>query len=109
MRRALRRSWSKSSAQQWTADNPALGQCNVTALLIHEVYGGELLKTPLPDGIHYYNRVHGERIDFTASQFDAGLAYADISTNRLEVERGASDEEYKALKSAFLKCIGTKC
>jgi hypothetical protein len=30
---ALFKAWSLSTASQWTADNPAAGQCNVTALL----------------------------------------------------------------------------
>lgn len=30
---ALRKAWSLSTASQWTADNPAARQCNVTALL----------------------------------------------------------------------------
>ena len=89
-------------------DNPALGQCNVTALLIHEMYGGELLKTLLPGSDHYYNRVNGERIDLTSSQFDKPIVYADISTNRREVERGVTNEEYKALRSAFVKHTGMK-
>src|SRR5438105_11982 len=41
--RALRLSWSPETARQWTAENPAAGQCNVTALLVHELFGGELL------------------------------------------------------------------
>jgi hypothetical protein len=47
---ALRKAWSLATASQWTADNPAAGQCNVTALLVHELFGGDLLKTPLPAG-----------------------------------------------------------
>lgn len=67
--RALHKSWSLATARQWTAENPAAGQCNVTALLVHELFGGELLKTRLPEGDHFYNRVDGQRYDFTESQF----------------------------------------
>jgi hypothetical protein len=35
-------SWSLKTSGQWLADNPARGQCNVTALLINEVFGGEI-------------------------------------------------------------------
>ena len=87
-------------------DNPALGQCNVTALLVHELYGGELLKTPVADGDHYYNRIDGERIDLTSSQFEEPIAYVDDSAARSEVERGVSDAEYEALKSAFVTHAG---
>lgn len=50
---ALRKAWSLATASQWTASNPAAGQCNVTSLLIHELFGGELLRTPLPAGDHF--------------------------------------------------------
>lgn len=58
---ALRKAWSLQTASQWTPDNPAAGQCNVTALLIHDLFGGDLLKTPLPAGDHFYNRIGGVR------------------------------------------------
>jgi hypothetical protein len=45
---ALLHSWSLEASRQWLASNPARGQCNVTALLINEFFGGEVLKTPLP-------------------------------------------------------------
>ena len=60
---ALRASWSSESASQWTANNPAKGQCNVTALLIDELCGGEILKTVLPGGNHIYNQIDGVRVD----------------------------------------------
>jgi hypothetical protein len=70
---ALRQSWSLKTSGMWTAANPARGQCNVTALLVEELFGGETLKTPLPEGDHFYNRIDGWRVDLTASQFDAPI------------------------------------
>jgi hypothetical protein len=89
---ALRKAWSLSTASQWTANNPAAGQCNVTSRLIHELFGGDLLKTPLPAGHDFYNRIGGRRYDFTASQFDRPIAYMDVPTTRADAERGASDQ-----------------
>ena len=54
---ALQQSWSRATAGQWTEEHPAAGQCNVTALLVHELFGGELLKTQLSAGDHFYNRM----------------------------------------------------
>ena len=87
---ALRKSWSLQSARQWTAEKPAYGQCNVTALAIEQVFGGDILKTPLPEGDHYYNRIDGGRFDFTASQFDHPIDYADILSSRQDAARGAT-------------------
>ena len=98
---ALRNSWSLSSARQWTAENPAAGQCNVTALLVHELFGGELLKTPLPEGDHFYNRIGGLRYDFTESQFREPVTYADLPVSRTEVGRGATAAELEALRAVF--------
>jgi hypothetical protein len=101
VQRALRKAWSLSTASQWTADNPAAGQCNVTSLLVHELFGGELLKTPLPAGDHFYNWIEGKRYDFTASQFDRPIAYIDVPTDRADAELGATEDELVELRAAF--------
>ena len=98
---ALRKAWSLSTSGKWTADNPAAGQCNVTALLIHELFGGDLLKTPLPAGDHYYNRIEGRRYDFTASQFDQPVTYMDLLTDRADAEQGATRDQLSELRAAF--------
>lgn len=98
---ALRKAWSLSTASQWTADNPAAGQCNVTSLLIHELFGGELLRTPLPAGDHFYNRIEGRRYDFTARQFDQPIVYVDLPTSRADAERGATSDQLAELRAAF--------
>ncbi|MDD1530328.1 hypothetical protein C7U92_00670 [Bradyrhizobium sp. WBOS7] len=101
VQRTLCRAWSLATARQWTASNPAAGQCNVTALLVHELFGGDLLKTPLPAGDHFYNRIEGERYDFTASQFDQPIAYVDLAASRADAERGATAREVAELRTAF--------
>ena len=100
---ALLGSWSIATSGNWLPDNPARGQCNVTALLINELFGGEILKTPLPDGDHFYNRIGGERIDLTASQFDAPVNYLDLVSSRDEALAGTSPAKYESLRSAFAK------
>ena len=101
VQRALRKSWSLVTASQWTEDNPAAGQCNVTSLLIHDLFGGDLLKTPLPAGDHFYNRIGGKRYDFTASQFDQPIAYMDLATDRADAEQGATSAQLAELRAAF--------
>lgn len=101
VQRALRKAWSLSTASKWTANNPAAGQCNVTSLLIHDLFGGELLKTPLPAGDHFYNRIGGRRYDFTASQFDQPIVYMDLPANRVDAEQGATHDELAELRAAF--------
>jgi hypothetical protein len=104
--RALRKSWSTDTAQQWSKQRPAAGQCNVTALLVHDLFGGELLKAGLPGGDHFYNRIDGVRYDFSAGQFDAAIGYADTIAARTDAERGATSAELLALRSAFMRYFG---
>jgi len=101
MQSALRKSWSLATAREWTPDNPAAGQCNVTAILVHELFGGDLLKTPLPIGDHFYNRIAGRRYDFTESQFTQPITYVDLPATRAGAERGATNAELAALRAAF--------
>ncbi|WP_298356864.1 hypothetical protein [uncultured Litoreibacter sp.] len=100
---ALMRAWSLESAGQWTAENPAAGQCNVTALLVSELFGGRILATPVQGGLHFYNSVRGETIDFTASQFEHPINYEDLSAEQDEVRSGIAEREYEALKIRFLQ------
>ncbi|MBI1363082.1 MAG: hypothetical protein GC134_03780 [Proteobacteria bacterium] len=62
----------------WTPENPAYGQCAVTALLVQDLCGGEIVwaEAVLPDGSkvsHYFNRLDGgEELDVTRGQFPEG-------------------------------------
>jgi hypothetical protein len=103
----LLQSWSGSSSGQWLAANPARGQCNVTALLVNEYFGGEILKTPLLEGDHFYNRIDGKRVDLTKSQFAAPIAYLDLASDRVEALAGTSTAQYDALKAAFSRHFAT--
>jgi hypothetical protein len=104
---ALRKSWSIDTSKQWTAENPAAGQCNVTALLVFDAFGGEILKTILPEGDHFYNRIDGVRYDFTESQFEQPIAYVDIPTDRRDAERGTTKLQLAALNKAFQDHFGS--
>jgi len=63
------------SSAQGSPENPARGQCNVTALVVCDRVGGEILKTPVGDDWHFYNRVAGTVYDLTAEQFAVPPAY----------------------------------
>lgn len=73
----IRKCWCKETSadmQNWTEENPAWGQCAVTALVVNDYFGGKLLwaEAELPDGIkisHYFNEINGYQVDFTSCQF----------------------------------------
>jgi len=99
LRDALETAWSIDSSTRWTKDVPARGQCGVTALVVQDLFGGDILKTPTAQGTHFYNRVGGHRVDLTASQFDAPVAYEDRPASRAEALADTSPAQYDALRS----------
>ena len=114
IRAALHTAWSRETAVQWTPENPASGQCNVTAAVIQDVFGGEIQRTRVEDIWHYYNRIDGRRIDFTDSQFtapDARFAapdvYADEPSDKAAAMAGIPQREYDALMSALVAVLAT--
>ena len=72
---ALKRSWNKKTCyppikKQWTKENPALGQCAVTALIVQDFFGGEILFCKHQN--HFWNQMPDSdktHIDLTRSQF----------------------------------------
>ena len=93
----LAHAWSAETSSLWSADNPARGQCSVTAIAVQRLCGGDILKTEASVGTHFYNRIHGERRDFTASQFDAPIAYADLPSDAAEAMADTSPAQLAAL------------
>jgi hypothetical protein len=97
---ALKKSWNLKSSSLWREDNPALGNCGVTALVVQGLLGGDILKTKYGNIWHYYNFIDGKQMDFTASQFDAPIAYDDLPSNREEAFTDTNSEQYSYLNEA---------
>ncbi|MDN4494350.1 YunG family protein [Ureibacillus aquaedulcis] len=104
--KALSTSWSIQSSSKWSMENPAKGQCGVTALVVNDLLGGEILKTILPDGWHFYNCIDGRRYDFTSSQFKELIAYSDIPSHREEAYADTNEKQYNHLKESVFKNLG---
>lgn len=83
----IKKSWSEetcypSSREEWKIENPALGQCAITALIVNDVFGGKIMRCMVGTMSHYYNFVDEEVIDLTASQFkDININY-DLGEER---------------------------
>ncbi len=81
---ALRASWcletcDDSDRHFWSADNPVRGQCGATALVVHDLLGGDLLVADVfyadgaRQGHHWWNRLpDGRELDLTREQFGPG-------------------------------------
>jgi hypothetical protein len=99
LRQRLRQAWSAattSDPQNWRADNPAWGQCAVTACVVQDELGGEIVwaEAGLPDGqkiSHYFNLIDGEEVDFTREQFPAGTV---VPAGQPKTKQYATTREY---------------
>ena len=105
LEKALLNSWSFKSSSKWSADNPAKGQCGVTALVVNNLLGGKIKKTKLHAGWHFYNVIEGKRYDFTASQFKEHIVYMDIDSNREDAYSDTNNIQYNYLKQAILNYL----
>lgn len=95
----LTAAWSAETSSRWRPDNPAAGQCSVTALVVQDMLGGDILKTRTPGGTHFYNRIGGIKWDFTISQFDRPIPFEDLPSSREEAMADTSSAQYEALKT----------
>lgn len=99
--RTLRMCWSERTSKQWSAGNPAAGQCSVTALVVQDHFGGRILKTRIGDAYHFYNEIGGSVHDLTSSQFEQEVTYMDLQSTRREAAADCSPGEYEELKRLF--------
>jgi hypothetical protein len=85
---AIRAAWGRDTSadpEEWSELNPARGKCAVTALLVRELLGGEILvANVLRDGRrverHAWNRFpSGPTLDLTREQFVNGERFGEPS------------------------------
>ncbi|MBS3139912.1 hypothetical protein J4479_02820 [Candidatus Woesearchaeota archaeon] len=109
---AIRNSWCKetSSTPEWSPQNPARGQCAVTACVFQDYVGGEVVwfKAKLPDNTeesHYFNRVNGTEYDLTRLQFPVGTVLGQgaermpgITTRGHALSHEPTRERYETLR-----------
>ncbi|WP_228973187.1 hypothetical protein [Streptomyces sp. DH12] len=81
--RALRSVWAADTCSpddqaDWRPDNPAWGHCDITALVVNDVFGGDLVVGEVfldgsQHGFHWWNRLAGGvELDLTREQFTCG-------------------------------------
>ena len=70
----LLKSWSKETCspglrENWSPENPSLGQCAITAMLVYYLCGGKIMRCMASTGSHYYNMIDDKIVDLTVEQF----------------------------------------
>lgn len=99
----LKKCWSRESSSLWTVENPARGQCGVTALVIQDCFGGEILKTLVDGKNHFYNKIDGLKYDFTADQFQLPPNYSDFPSSGEEAFSDTNQNQYSYLLCRFMR------
>lgn len=92
---ALKQSLAPDSNQRIIPNNKTDGQDGLISLLIHDVFGGEILKTHKEKNWHFYNRVDGERVDFAGED-----AEKRADENRFEDIPSTPDETFDYVDQA---------
>lgn len=117
---AIRASWNLEScdptdAPQWTPANPSRGQCAVTALVVHDLIGGQLLEAEVrhrdgsPQGYHYWNRLVGVDVDLTRDQFACGEVVLEPHlVDRLPGSPWLAEEQYLLFRDRVEDALRTQ-
>lgn len=117
LRPVLRAGWGPDTCdphdlEHWRHDNPARGQCGVTALVIQDLLGGDLIlgevfagKTKV--GHHYWNRLlDGSVVDLTADQFHPGEVVVGGQVQRRPADAPRRcREQYELLRTRVLAAL----
>jgi hypothetical protein len=117
---AIRASWSldtcdPTDAADWEPTNPSLGHCAVTALVVHDFFGGELLEAEVlfqngsRQGFHYWNRLAGVEVDLTREQFKGQEVVQEPQViDRLPGQPWQAEEQYLVFRERVVAALGER-
>ena len=100
----LFKSWVKRNEEYDFEEDPAHNQCTVTAMVVQDYFGGEILALNMPGGgTHYLNKIDGNVFDLTSDQFTSHGVELDYSGTQVVPRSsvgvdGSAPERYRELK-----------
>lgn len=107
LERQLHAAWAVATSSDptgWSPSNPAWGQCAVTALVVQDELGGQLLRARTPSGSHYWNLLpDGTEVDFTREQFGDSFRAEDVEIRKREyvLSFDGTRRRYELLRTAI--------
>jgi hypothetical protein len=117
LRPLLRAAWGPDTcypdaSEDWRPDNPARAQCGMTALVVQDILGGDLILGEVHvDGVkvgnHYWNRLpDGSEVDLTADQFLPGevVVNGEVKYRPPDAPRRCR-EQYELLRERVLAAL----
>jgi len=106
VQKALKETWESDYNPGSPPDESAPCHSSVTSQMIYDIYGGEILKTHKNKGWHFYNRINGERIDFTSILMDKltrNYQFEDIPSTPDETYNYFDKADYSNLFLRFIR------
>lgn len=77
----------------------------MTARVLNDHFGGEILKTRAGDAWHFYDRLAGTWVDATDAQFPGRIAYLDLGSSRDEAFADTCERQYRELSRRFAAAL----
>lgn len=108
VQQALKQAWKSVDSLGFTRGNQTDSRSGIVSQLIYDIFGGEILKTHEKKGWHFYNRIEGERIDFTISEMSKFSIYnnaEDILSTPEEVHNYFEQENYLTFYMRFINAF----
>jgi hypothetical protein len=105
VRTALKKIWARDKNQDKTLQTKEYHKDSINSRLIQDIFGGEILKTPLKNDWHFYNRINGERIDFSnyySKKQNYLNAFEDLPSTPDETFNYVAQEDYSNLYMKFI-------
>ena len=115
LERIIKLSWTKETCypenqNDWNTNNPSLGQCATTALIVNDFMGGKIMRCMCNNISHYYNKINGNIIDLTSEQFNElspDYSHSEERTREYILSNKNTKERYlmllKNVKNNFLE------
>lgn len=104
----LKRCLTPDSNRRLISGNQTDGQDSLISLMIHDVFGGEILKTHKKKNWHFYNRIDGERVDFTRSKMGKSIkssGFEDIPSTPDETYDYFDQVDYTTFFTKFVSAF----
>jgi hypothetical protein len=105
---ALKRSMTFNPVKKMHSGDPSTGQDSLVSLLIHDIFGAEILKTHTKRDWHFYNRMDGEVVDFTMTDTKKSgdsSGFENIPTSPDETLDYVDQNDYSTFLMSFVRAF----
>jgi hypothetical protein len=108
VQKALKQTWALENIPGSKTNKHAVGQSRIISRLIYDIFGGEILKTRMKKGWHFYNRIDGKRVDFTGAEMvksSENNLFGDIPSTPDEAYNYFEQEDYTTFFIRFIRAF----